>query len=336
MSVIVKSNPNTTEDVVIGDVGIIIPKAGGTSEFSDKSEILEIANSTDVVTLATDNAYDPEGSTLIINNGVQDIPETVVASFLMNLHVCPDCDAFGVPLRDAVGDTVVTEYINGLLTRWASLSTIQIEAGVCRNDVDDGNIRLTALTTVNINSSGANGLDTGTKEDNTWYYVWVIKNPVTNAVAGLLSKSITTPTLPSGYTKKRRVGTVRTNGSSNIVPIIVGGVGNNLVFHYDNSPFVLFAGHDTDWTDIDLSSAIPPIGMYTFCSIEVAGVWNSNEILVTLRGKGSGADQRYVTGYDQFTNELEMWSGIDQIIQYKVNDALASVYIRVYGWLETI
>lgn len=66
-----------------------------------------------------------------------------------------------------------------------------------------------------IDASGANGLDTGSVANNTWCSVWVIYNGVTTA--GLFSLHATAPTMPSGYTKKRRVGWVLTDGSANIL-----------------------------------------------------------------------------------------------------------------------
>lgn len=65
----------------------------------------------------------------------------------------------------------------------------------------------------NINTSGANGLDTGTRAASTWYHVYVIYNPTTNTTAGLFSLSATAPTLPSGYTYYARVGAVLTDAS---------------------------------------------------------------------------------------------------------------------------
>ena len=56
-------------------------------------------------------------------------------------------------------------------------------------------------------TSGANGLDTGSIANSTWYSVWVIYNGTTTA--GLISTSATAPTLPTGYTYKARVGWVR-------------------------------------------------------------------------------------------------------------------------------
>jgi len=65
----------------------------------------------------------------------------------------------------------------------------------------------------NINTSGANGLDTGTLSASTWYYVYAIYNPTTTTVAGIFSTSSTAPSLPSGYTYYARLGAVRTDTS---------------------------------------------------------------------------------------------------------------------------
>lgn len=72
--------------------------------------------------------------------------------------------------------------------------------------------------TINSAAAGANGLDTGTLAASTWYAMWVIYNPTTLAVAGLLSLSSTAPTMPSGYTHRARVGWIRTD-STNKYPL---------------------------------------------------------------------------------------------------------------------
>lgn len=79
-------------------------------------------------------------------------------------------------------------------------------------------LRTVALS-INAAAAGANGLDTGSLAASTWYAVWVIYNPTTPAVAGLLSLSATTPTLPTGYTHKARVGWIRTDGTANKYPL---------------------------------------------------------------------------------------------------------------------
>ena len=64
----------------------------------------------------------------------------------------------------------------------------------------------------------AGGLDTGTVANNTWYAIYAIYNPTTTFADYLFSASFTAPTLPSGYTKKKLIGALLTDGSANILP----------------------------------------------------------------------------------------------------------------------
>lgn len=61
---------------------------------------------------------------------------------------------------------------------------------------------------VDLGASGAGGLDTGSPTPSTWYYVWLIYDPSTTTADGLFSTSPTAPTMPTGYTYKRRVAAV--------------------------------------------------------------------------------------------------------------------------------
>ena len=68
----------------------------------------------------------------------------------------------------------------------------------------NGQLITAGPATISTGATGANGLDTGTAAASTWYSVWVISNGSTTA--GLLSTNPTSPTMPSGYTYKGRVG----------------------------------------------------------------------------------------------------------------------------------
>lgn len=68
----------------------------------------------------------------------------------------------------------------------------------------------TALSsTINMATTGANALDTGSIASATWYAIWAIAK-VDGTTAGLASTSFTNPTMPAGYTYKARIGAVRT------------------------------------------------------------------------------------------------------------------------------
>jgi hypothetical protein len=64
----------------------------------------------------------------------------------------------------------------------------------------------------------AGGLDTGAVAANTAYYIWLIRKDSDGMIDALFSLSITAPTMPAGYTYKRRIMRVRTDAASNIIP----------------------------------------------------------------------------------------------------------------------
>lgn len=75
------------------------------------------------------------------------------------------------------------------------------------------NVSVSTNLAATVGAPGA--LDTGVEAANTWYHVWLIYNGTT--VAALFSVSLTAPVLPSGYTFKARVGSVRNDSGSNLV-----------------------------------------------------------------------------------------------------------------------
>jgi hypothetical protein len=70
--------------------------------------------------------------------------------------------------------------------------------------------RLDAAWSVGTNQGG---LDTGSIA-NTTYHIWLIKRSDTKVVDALFSTSATSPTMPTGYDYKRRVGSIIRTGSA--------------------------------------------------------------------------------------------------------------------------
>lgn len=62
----------------------------------------------------------------------------------------------------------------------------------------------------------AGGMDTGVVANNSVYYIWLIRKDSDGSIDALFSLSSTAPTMPAGYTYKRRIMTVCTDGSANI------------------------------------------------------------------------------------------------------------------------
>lgn len=126
-------------------------------------------------------------------------------------------------------------HISGLETRrtGGGNNFIEVQPGEAASDEDSGNatIQLTSSISKSIAlnwtvGNGVGGLDVGSVADNTWYYVFLIMRSDTGVVDVLFSLNpggLSQPTLPTNYDRKRRIGSFRTNGSSEIIDFIQEG-----------------------------------------------------------------------------------------------------------------
>jgi hypothetical protein len=101
-------------------------------------------------------------------------------------------------------------------------SQIDIVAGVAADALNVEVIRLTSAISKSTASgwavgTGNGGMDTGTVAASTWYHLWLIRRPDTGVVDALFSTSATSPTMPTSYTQKRRLGSVLTDGASHLI-----------------------------------------------------------------------------------------------------------------------
>lgn len=118
-------------------------------------------------------------------------------------------------------------YLHGLtLSTAGSSATFSVALGEA---VDDSFTSL--MTTAGLSKTtsawavgtATGSLDTGTIAVSTWYHVYLIKRPDTGVVDVLTSLSATAPTMPTNYTLKRRIGSMKTNGSSQWTKFVQDG-----------------------------------------------------------------------------------------------------------------
>lgn len=117
----------------------------------------------------------------------------------------------------------LTGFISGLTISRTTGTTFTVAAGSSRNE-NGGTSRLMGLLTAMTKSLspwaiGTNNgsLDTGGIAADTWYHVHQIRRESDAAQDILLSLSPTSPTVPSGWLARRRIGSIRTDVSSNII-----------------------------------------------------------------------------------------------------------------------
>lgn len=156
------------------------------------------------------------------------------------------------------------------------LSRLEFSAGVTASNfsgsiVADGITLLNAsghpVHLANVNTSpidmtvsGVNGLDTGTEQADTWYYVWVIYNGTTAAGLASLSPTLGGLTLPGGYTFGRLVSAMYNNSLSDLVPMRQRD--RRIVYAGDaaDGPRIVFTAKAgvTSYTAESIAAFIPP------------------------------------------------------------------------------
>lgn len=196
-----------------------------------------------------------------------------------------------------------------------------------------GVVATNLTVTVDITQTGANGLDTGSPEPNTWYYLWIVCGEDTSNLAGLLSASPDTPTLPLGYTRKRFVASLRTGPSSSIVRFYQSGA----TVLYDELISVASSGGN-NWTDLDLSQVVPPgVRLVTLTTLHQGGVSPASSLVLFVRPDGSTSERQY---YSQLYSGYQTTSGVavtgkNRVIEYKItnNGAGGDVVIYVGGFI---
>jgi len=212
---------------------------------------------------------------------------------------------------------------------------IDIAIGTCKSDDDERNLILTSPITIDITASGENGLDTGSEAASSWYYVWLIYNPTTDTYKGLFSLSSTSPTLPEGYVYKRRIGVVRNSVGSDFLNFRMIGNGVRRRYEYNEDRYgvlrVLSNGTATIWTDIDVSSVVPPTAIVLIIEAHQSGTPNGQ-----LRDDGYSFDSgQWIVRPGSSSDQISIIN-VGQTIEYKNSGAGSSFYVDVLSFEEDL
>lgn len=188
-----------------------------------------------------------------------------------------------------------------------------------------------------VTNTGANGLDTGLLAVNTWYSVWVIWNGTT--VAGLLSLSETSPTMPAGYTHKARVGWIRTDGTGNKYPLPF--VQHGRVVEYIPTTGSNLTGHRTLTSgassgNASLTGYVPPTAGFVRMLAQSYGSAN----VVILVGSSTLGDPAHVYAFG-----ISSTASVNTCpVSVAISQSPRAVYVNgqsgtntfVYGWEDNL
>jgi hypothetical protein len=227
-------------------------------------------------------------------------------------------------------------YIDGLIPSVNSDNPeyqIDISPGMCRNSDMDGDICLDSSITIDITASGKNGLDSGSENADTFYYIWIIYNPTTGEIAGLLSSSSTLPTMPDGFNRKRRIGSVLNNNSSDFEDFKVENDDCYRHVLYASPKTILNNGQSSSYDEIDCSSYIPVTSRMMGVIIEV--VKSNNNCRVYWKAKGDTYGEKDMSGYDTIRIPQQISLSEDQIFEYKVTTG-SKAKVEITGYREEL
>jgi hypothetical protein len=238
-------------------------------------------------------------------------------------------------------DNQPSYYVNGLELARASTTTLTVASGRARNSTNQNDIILSSSLTLDAATNGANGLDTGSLANSTFYFVFVIGSSQNLAKpATLLSTSATAPILPYNYDVFLRIGCALTNGSAQFLAMRVYGNGTMREYRYDALITELSAQGSATFAAVDMASSVPSTARlvalnYTFVpntagnsfSLRTTG---SSEASAVFTAPGNVIAPQAVGGF--VTMDLNSARSLD----YKTTEATDDLTLQVMGFVDFI
>lgn len=286
--------------------------SAAVSQTSAAASALAAQTFADEAAVSAQNAADvvPDASTTTKGKIRLATEEETLAGSLDTVAVSPS--TLSSVLADHV--TELKKYIAGPAPEYTNSSSITLKTGLLALDSTNLNlIEVVDPIVLALTNSGAAGLDTGTEQNGTWYYVYLIRKESDGTVSAVFSATNESQTgnitLPAGYTHKRQLPyCVRNDSSGNIIPCYVAsGWPYNPVIMYDveintqanymatNKTVVLDSGTASTFTTISASSTIPPIA--SVARLVIAETYVSGDVNTYVRPTGRSDNGISIFGY---------------------------------------
>lgn len=186
--------------------------------------------------------------------------------------------------------------------------------------------------------TGTGSLDTGAIANSTWYHVWLIQRTDTSVVDILTSLSATAPTMPTNYTRKRRIGAMKTDGSAQWVKFVQ--VGDEFLW---SVPVNDFSGNAT--TTATLQTVSVPTGVKVTALIRGYAVDATINLsaLISSPDETSGASNSpsgNVTVVTQVSNQASHYGQIgirtntSGQVRHVASATINNLLITTRGWID--
>jgi hypothetical protein len=217
-----------------------------------------------------------------------------------------------------------------------AVNDLDVATGIARADDNTAEIALLTSLTKQLDVAWAAGTnqgmrDTGAIANGTWH-IHLILNLTTNAVDVLASLSATAPTLPSGFTKSRRIGA------------IIRAAGTILGFAQRNNAFLLNSAIrdinnvTSSGTSAVLRTLSVPSGVNVIAMVRV-NVTNSDLIQVGSPSETLAASTNVNASLPPLgssNGQLAVWTNLSSQIQTRQSAGTASeaLNIHTFGWTD--
>lgn len=241
---------------------------------------------------------------------------------------------------------VIPNYLGGLV--FANNTTtpntvLDIATGGATSDDNSTMITLLSAITKNCNAawavgSGNGALDSGSAlAASTWYHVFLIERTDTGVVDILVSTSATVPTMPTNYSKKRRIGAIKTNASSFIIAF--SQFGDEFLWRVPVTEFTSTVVYPT----LTVTLAGIPIGVkvrarlrmtvYNSAGISYASVMSPEESGNTVSTTGNADAMVAFAGGYQGSNLIVRTNTSAQVVAASPGGG-TTVSLSSYGWFD--
>lgn len=239
-------------------------------------------------------------------------------------------------------------YLGGLtMSNDATTPNTVVDTATGVTDSDDGSTLMSlSAVTKNANSSwsagtGSGCLDTGSSlAVNTWYNLFVIERTDTNVVDEICSTSVSSPIIPNGYTKKRRIGSFLTDSSAHILPFVQHG--NE--FWWKNrissvSGATLSNGPRVPYT-VSTPIGIQTKAIFNAQTNTLTQTPATNLVFSSSDQNDNSASAADIIAFNQSTTtyiaeRLEVWTNTSAQIYAKLQGASSTtLYIDTLGWID--
>lgn len=173
--------------------------------------------------------------------------------------------------------------------------------------------------------TGNGGLDTGAIA-NTTYHVWLIQRSDTGVVDALFSTSATSPTMPTNYDRKRRIGSIIRSAGA-ILPFV------QTVDFFDLNPAIA-TGSIAATTSAGLATLTVPTGIKVRAKISlVSARVGANQVYVSDPAKTHSVQDLALNGNDRAGALIECVTDTSGRVNISANASFTVTYTTI-GWTD--